>query len=76
MNFNERFNVRRARRADDVVGFQTGPAIVGIRKGSVARVLHRGDATPRGATPFSALVSHANNAKQKTARSIGVFDRR
>jgi hypothetical protein len=34
------------------------------------------DRPARGATPFSTFVSRANNAKQTTARSIGVFDRR
>ena len=30
MNFGGRFNARHARKADDVVGFQTGQAVVGI----------------------------------------------
>jgi hypothetical protein len=46
MNFSERFNARRARKADDVVGFQTGQYRHGhFRKGGIARVLHHGDAT-------------------------------
>jgi hypothetical protein len=39
-------HARHARKADDVVGFQTGQCCRGhFRKGGVARVLHHGDAT-------------------------------
>jgi hypothetical protein len=43
MNFGGRFNARHARKADDVVGFQTGQCCRGhFRKGGGARVLHHG----------------------------------
>jgi hypothetical protein len=82
MNFSERFNARHARKADDVVGFQTGKCVVGISGmaaslGSCTAVMPphglSADRPARGATPFSTFVSRANNAKQTTVR---VFDRR
>jgi len=46
MNFSERFNARHVRKADNVVGFQTGQCCRGhFRNGGIARVLHHGDAT-------------------------------
>ena len=46
MNFSERFNARRARKAYDVVGFQTGQCCRRhFRNAGIARVLHHGDAT-------------------------------
>jgi hypothetical protein len=46
MNFSERFHARHARKADDVVGFQTGQCCRGhFRKGGVARVVHHDNAT-------------------------------
>jgi len=68
MNFSERVNARRARKAYDVVGFQTGQCCRGISEmaaslGSCTTVMPpyclSADRSARAATPFSTFVSCA-----------------
>jgi hypothetical protein len=72
MNFGGRFNARHARKADDVVGFQTGQCCRGhFRKGGGARVLHRADATWRaGRTASLSLRSSRRDRTRSIPRSL------
>jgi hypothetical protein len=78
MNFGGRFNARHARKADDVVGFQTGQCCRGhFRNGGGARVLHHADATWRaGRTASLSLRSSRRDRTRSIPRSLPQGPRR